>query len=137
VHENSKANDLAQQTSGYNVGNKNFNIIRKSMCLHVQNLSRSVLGIETSLSGSTVGLTNVPHFQTGLIDTPTGMTGPADPNSPVLENSASSNLELDKADAIEWRRPIIDYLRDPRYKVDRKVQRFAFKFTLVEGELYH
>jgi hypothetical protein len=137
VHENSKANDLAQQASGYNVGNKNFNIIRKSMCIHVQNLSLSVLGIETGLSGSIVGLTNVPGFQTGLIDTPTGMTGPADPNSLVLENSASRNLEHDKADAIEWRRPIIDYLRDPRHKVDRKVERFAFKFTLVEEELYH
>jgi ribonuclease HI len=42
-HENSKANDLAQQASGYNVSNKNFSIIRKPMCMHVQNLSLSVL----------------------------------------------------------------------------------------------
>jgi ribonuclease HI len=34
-HENSKANDLAQPASGYNVSNKNFSIIRKPMSMHV------------------------------------------------------------------------------------------------------
>jgi hypothetical protein len=58
-HENSKANDLAQQASDYNVSNKNFSIIRKLMCMHVQNLS--ILGIETGLTGrSTVSLIDVP-----------------------------------------------------------------------------
>jgi hypothetical protein len=81
------------------------------MCMHVQNFSLSILGPETSLtSSSTVGLTGVPNDQTDLTDTPTGLTTPADPNSLVLENSASSNLEHDKVDAIDWRRPIIDYL---------------------------
>jgi hypothetical protein len=52
------------------------------------------MGVETGLTGSsTVGLTGVPDNQTGL-------TGPTDPNSPVLENSASSNLEHDKADVL-------------------------------------
>jgi ribonuclease HI len=36
-HENSKANDLAQQASGYNVSNKNFSITKETMCMHVQN----------------------------------------------------------------------------------------------------
>jgi hypothetical protein len=70
-------------------------------------------------------------------DTQTGLTGLVDPNSHVLDNLAFSNLEYDKVDAIDWRRPIIDYLQDPSHKVDRKVQWLAFKFTLVEGELYH
>jgi hypothetical protein len=67
-------------------------------------------GPETSLVGSTVGLTDVPDVQIGLTDTSTSLTGPTNPNSHVLENLASSNLEHDKADAIDWRRPIIDYL---------------------------
>jgi hypothetical protein len=96
-HENSKANDLAQQASGYNVCNKNFNITRKLMCMHVQNLSLSVLGAET------------------------GLIGHADPNTPILENLTSSNLEHDKVDVVDWRRPIIDYLLDTSHKVDRKV----------------
>jgi hypothetical protein len=129
-HENSKANDLTQQASGYNVSNKNFSIIRKSVCMHVQNISLSVLGTQVILIDSTIGLTSVP-------DTQTGLTGPIDPNSHVLDNLAFSNLEYGKVDAIDWRRPIIDYLQDPSHKVDRKVQRLAFKFTLVEGELYH
>jgi hypothetical protein len=80
-HENSKANDLAQQASVYNVGNKNFSIIRKPMCMHVQNLSLSVLGAETSLTSSTVGLTGVPDVQT---NTPTSLIDHADPNNFVL-----------------------------------------------------
>jgi ribonuclease HI len=34
-HENSKANDLAQQASSYNVINKNFSVTKKPMCMHV------------------------------------------------------------------------------------------------------
>jgi hypothetical protein len=57
-HENSKANDLAQQASGYNVSSKNFNITKKSMCAHVQNLeSLSVLSTKTDLTDSSIGLT--------------------------------------------------------------------------------
>jgi hypothetical protein len=135
-HENSKGNDLAQQALGYNVSNKNFSVTKKLMCMHVQNMFLSVLGAETGMTSSTVGLTSVPDVQTGLTDTPTGMTGPAVPDNPILEDSTSNNLEHDKADVVDWRRPIIDYLQDPSHKVDRKVRRLAFKFTLVEGELY-
>jgi hypothetical protein len=49
----------------------------------------------------------------------------------------SNNLEHDKADVVDWRKPIIEYLQDPSHKIDRKIWRLAFKFTLVEGELYH
>jgi hypothetical protein len=69
--------------------------------MHVQNLSLSILGIESGLTKSIVGLTSVPDVQTGLTDTPTGLTSHDDPNSPVLEKSVSSNLEHDKADAID------------------------------------
>jgi hypothetical protein len=50
-----------------------------------------VLGAETSLTGSTVGLTSVPDVQTGLTGTPTSLTGPAVPDNPVLKDSASNN----------------------------------------------
>jgi hypothetical protein len=54
-----------------------------------------------------------------------------------VENSASDNSKLDKADVVDWRKPIIDYLQDPSRKVDRKVQQLAFKFTVVDEDLYH
>jgi ribonuclease HI len=59
-HENSKTNDLTQQASGYNVSNKNFSIIKKLMCMHVQNMSLSILGAEIGQTGSKVILTGVP-----------------------------------------------------------------------------
>jgi ribonuclease HI len=133
-HENSKANDLAQQASSYNVSNKNFSITKKLMCVHAQNLFLTILGTDTGLTNGTVGLTGVLDIQTGLTDTPTGLTAPAVPDNPVLEDLTSNNLEYDRADVVDWRKPFIDRL--PSHKVDRKIRRLAFKFTLVEGELY-
>jgi ribonuclease HI len=135
-YENSKANDLAHEASGYNVSNKNFNITKKPMCIHVQNLFWSVLGTETGLTSSTVGLIGVPDVQTDLTDTPTGLTGPAVPDNPILEDSASNNLEHDRVDVVDWRKAIIEYLQDPSHNVDSKIWSLDFKFTLVEGELY-
>jgi hypothetical protein len=43
----------------------------------------------------------VPGAQIGLTDPPTGQTGLAIPDNPILENSASNGLEHDKADAID------------------------------------
>jgi hypothetical protein len=107
------------------------------MCVHVQNMFMSVLGTDTGLTDGTVGMIGVPDVQTDLTDTPTGLTSPVVPDNPVLEDSASNNLEYDKANVVDWRKPIIEYLQDPTHKVDRKFRRLAFKFTLVEGELYH
>jgi hypothetical protein len=128
---------LAQQVSGYNVSNKNFSVTKKLMCVHAHNLFLSVLGADTGLTGGTIGLTSVLDVQTGLTDTPTDLTRPAVPDNPVLEDSTSNNLEHDRVDVVDWRKPIIEYLQDPSHKVDRKIRWLAFKFMLVEGELYH
>jgi hypothetical protein len=45
----------------------------------------------------------VPGIQTGLTD-------PAVLDNLVLDDLASNDLEHDKADVVDWRRPIIDYL---------------------------
>jgi hypothetical protein len=37
----------------------------------------------------------------------------------------------------DWRKSIADYLWDPSQKVDKGIRRIAFKFTLINGELYH
>jgi hypothetical protein len=108
---------LAQQASSYNVSNENFSITKKPMSMHVQNQSLSILGVETGLTGSPIGMPSVHGAQTGLTDTPTGLTGPTIPYNPVLENSASSNLEHDNANVVDWRIPIIDYLQDPNRKL--------------------
>jgi hypothetical protein len=105
------------------------------MFARVQNLeSMFVLNAETSLTGSSGAQTGLTNRLIGLID-------PIIPDSfdlvPRVENSASDNLKHDKADVVDWRKSIIEYLQDPSQKVDTKVQRLAFRFTLVDGDLYH
>jgi hypothetical protein len=105
------------------------------MCTHVQNLeSLFVLNTETGLTGSSTGLTSSSGAETSMADT---VIPDSSDLVPQVENSASDNLKHAKADVFDWRKPIIEYLHDPSLKVDRKVQQLAFKFTLVDGDLYH
>ena len=39
--------------------------------------------------------------------------------------------------ADDWRREIVDYLKDPSRKVDRKVRFQTIKYVLLEEELYY
>ena len=39
--------------------------------------------------------------------------------------------------ADDWRKEIIDYLKDPSKKVERRVQFQATKYVLLEDELYY
>jgi len=44
---------------------------------------------------------------------------------------------LSAASADDWRREIIDYLKDPSRKVERRVRFQATKYVLLEEELYY
>ena len=39
--------------------------------------------------------------------------------------------------ANDWRKDIVEYLKDPSKKVERKVRFQAIKYVLLEGELYY
>ena len=39
--------------------------------------------------------------------------------------------------ADDWRKEIIEYLKDPSKKVERKIRFQAIKYVLLEGELYY
>ena len=45
-----------------------------------------------------------------------------------------TNLELA---ADDWRKEIVDYLKDPSKKVDRKIRFQGIKYVLLEEELYY
>jgi hypothetical protein len=47
------------------------------------------------------------------------------------------DLVDDKADASDWRTPITNYLRNPNIRTDKNIQRTAFKYVLMNDELYH
>lgn len=49
----------------------------------------------------------------------------------VLANSANSI-----AIKVDWRIPLITYLHDPCVRTDRSIQCIAFKYVLIDGELY-
>jgi len=39
--------------------------------------------------------------------------------------------------ADDWRKEIVDYLKDPSKRVDRKIRFHAIKYVMLEGELYY
>jgi hypothetical protein len=41
-----------------------------------------------------------------------------------------------RADAFDWRTPIINYLRNPSVRTDRNIRRTTFKYVLMSNELY-
>ena len=59
--------------------------------------------------------------------------GEAEPEPTVSANNEIFNAGENQ----DWRKPIIDYLCDPRRRVDRAVQRMAFKYTMRDDDLYH
>ena len=51
-------------------------------------------------------------------------------------------IRLKKVDSIvsteaqDWRVPLISYLRDPGHGAERNIRRLAFKYVLIDDELY-
>ena len=43
---------------------------------------------------------------------------------------------MKKAEDQDWRVPIISYLKDPGRGVERNIRRAAFKYILIDDELY-
>ena len=60
------------------------------------------------------------------------MTGQTAENS---ESAATSNSK-GKAKVADWRVPIVTYLKDPGHGEERNIRRLAFKYVLIDDELY-
>jgi len=73
-----------------------------------------------------------PDAPTGLTSPETGLTGRPAENS---ESAATSNSK-GKAEVADWRVPIVTYLKDPGHGAERSIRRLAFKYTLIDDELY-
>jgi len=115
--DNEKANALAQQASGYNVTKKYFNI-RKPMRIKAESL---VLDEPVR-----------PVAETGLTGPVTGLIAEGDMNS----NSAKNSIQKVEAEVQDWRVPIMSYLKDPDRGAERSIRLLAFKYILVDDELY-
>ena len=116
--ENGQANALAQQASGYNIRKGKFNIRKlMQMIAELQFLDELVKLVDAT------GLT----AQTGLTGPETGLT------DQIAENTDSA---MKKAEDQDWRVPINSYLKDPSRGAERNIRRAAFKYVLIDDELY-
>src|SRR6185437_15137443 len=70
--------------------------------------------------------------QTGRTGPETGLTGGAAAGS----DSAKKDDSIVSAETQDWRVPLISYLRDPIRGVERNIRRLAFKYVLIDNELY-
>jgi hypothetical protein len=60
------------------------------------------------------------------------MSGPSDGARKVLLIGSADNT----TDAIDWRTPIINYLRNPNVRTDMNIRRTTFKYVLMNDKLY-
>ena len=75
-----------------------------------------------------------------LVDT-TGLTGPeiglTGPETGLTDQTAeNTDSAMKKAEDQDWRVPIISYLKDPDRGAERNIRRAAFKYILIDDELY-
>ena len=53
-----------------------------------------------------------------------------EPTDSVINKKSSAD------DNSDWRKPIVDYLRNPSERVDKAIRRMAFKYTMRDDGLY-
>nr|AAM08814.1 Putative retroelement [Oryza sativa Japonica Group] len=154
-HDNSRANDLAQQASGYDVKKGLFLLFEEPMldfkflCEigEIGDQGRSDRRCAAGLTGDQVQ-SDRPHAadltgDPGRSDRPcmAGLTGSgqgAGGHATInLEAKLIVNSDICAQETEEdWRIPLIRYLKDPTLKVDWKIRRQAFKYTLLDEDLY-
>ena len=54
----------------------------------------------------------------------------------MSSNSAGVSTQKVEAEVQDWRVPIISYLKDPGRGGERNIRRLAFKYILIDDELY-
>ena len=79
-----------------------------------------------------------PVAETGLT-APTGLTGSETDltaEGGLNSNSAENSTQKVEAEVQDWRVHIISYLKDPGHGAERNIRHLAFKYVLVDDELY-
>jgi predicted neuraminidase len=104
--ENHRANNLAQDASGYQIKRGRFH--------NTKNLI--------------TGAWPIPQ----AADRPSKDSGLSGVTRKVLLIDSADN----ESDASDWRMPINNYLRNPNIRIDKNIQCTAFKYVLMSDELY-
>jgi ribonuclease HI len=104
--ENHRANNLAQNASGYRIKRGKFH------------------NTEDPITGT--------RLISQVTDRPSESSGLSGVTRKVLLIDSTDN----EADTSDWRTPIINYLRNPSVRTDKNIQRTTFKYDLMSDELY-
>jgi hypothetical protein len=104
--ENYRANNLAQDASGYRIKRGRFH-----------NTENLITG-----AGPYPQVADRPSRDSRL--------------SWVTRKVLLIDLADNEADASDWRTPITNYLRNPNIRTDKNIRRTAFKYVLMNDELY-
>ena len=62
------------------------------------------------------------------------MTRPVRPL--IAQSGENADSAVKRADDQDWRVPIISYLKDPGRGAEKNIRRAAFKYDLIDNELY-
>jgi ribonuclease HI/transposase InsO family protein len=119
--ENSRANDLAQQASGYQVKRCKIWFLDEP----------EVPVSNTGSSGLERPVLQLSESQQPKPELPVSGSG----TSGFTDDSAVSGKDAETRPE-DWRTPLVRYLQDPNIPTDRKIRRYALKFTLIDNELY-
>jgi ribonuclease HI len=106
IVENHKANNLAQDASGYWIKRGKFH--------NIENLITDIGPIPQ------------------VTDYPSEGSGPSRVTSKVLLIDSAGN----EANVSDWRTPLVNYLRNPSVRMDKNIRRTTFKYVLMSDELY-
>jgi ribonuclease HI len=118
--ENSRANSLAQEASSYRIPRWKFHISKNL-------IFRGALSSQVA---------NRLALSYGLFEIASDhLTLGRRPSDASLDITLIS-LVNDTTDIVDWRMPLITYLCDRSVKIDRGIWRMAFKYVLIDNELY-
>lgn len=118
--ENFRANDLSLETSGYRVTRGKFHIFENSIirCALISQIVDRLSGAvrPSVLAANRLALGRGPYVTN---------------RSVTLIDSAN-----DTTNAVDWRTPFVTNMCDPSIRTDRNIQCIAFKYVLINNELY-
>jgi hypothetical protein len=118
--ENSRANDLAQEASGYRIMRWKFHVYENPI---VRALNSQVTDHPTPSHGPSAIVSNRLVVSHGPSNTSRGI---------ALIDSVNNTT-----DEIDWRTPLITYLCNPSVKTDSDIRWIVFKYVFIDGELYY
>jgi hypothetical protein len=122
--ENTVANDLVQQASGFQASRGKFGFLEKldvSVCQTGQSSFQSMHNAKICSAEQSSIKSDSPVSETG---------------GSKISRTSDKSSEVMMADPDDWRTPMARYLENPSHIADRKVRHQALKYVMLDNILY-